>query len=763
MIRPYVLLLFTVLAVFLSAGLASADDAPLPADSILHFQIFGSNPYNYGGGPADVTATSTSGHYTFTSFPAFSDSPAEIFVNTNLAAPSYSVGFDAPADHHLVVGSFTSPSGSGGVYFGEHPPAVSVGSKNWQILEVAYTSNGSLIQLAADFEALGEDGQLLLRGEIRFHSTVLLRGLVTFAADAFQKARSSGSVVVTVARTGNTSAAASVQYRTTPYSAVKNRDYAKTKGTLTWAAGDASSKTFAVPVLPAGDTVGDRVLFASLKGDGVGTIANAAVTIIDDRQRPAALRPVPDGSIDSVYAPLTGDVVPASVGSLAPQADGSVYVGGSFYTVAGRTQPGILKVDAQGVPDFGFQSPLVVGGAQDSGSSSSVRAIAVQPDGKVLVAGEFLLADTGKRALLARLNPDGSLDAGFHAYLNADYSANVYAMALQPDGGVVVAGALDNNRTRAARFHPDGTPDSGFNPPPFQSYSTGRIVRIQPDGCLLVSTEDGEVMRLHADGSVDDSFFTYPFPVGDTNNLVLQPNGKIILANTMASVLIARLNHDGSLDTSFVGFADARAPYSSAPLALQPDGKLLVGARYSPVDGSPVNLLRLNTDGTLDTSFHTAAAVPLTPLVLALDASGGLLVGSAFSYARSETAQPLVTRLMEVDPTLPVVSIASDGSAAVKTSGQPGRLVLTRTGGDLSAPLAVHYSAGGSATAGLDYAALSGRAKFPAGESTVAIEIDPLPDETGRGPHKVKIKVQAAAKYRLGSPSTAKVMVVDAL
>jgi uncharacterized delta-60 repeat protein len=189
-----------------------------------------------------------------------------------------------------------------------------------------------------------------------------------------------------------------------------------------------------------------------------------------------------------------------------------------------------------------------VDAAFDPNANDAVVALALQPDGKLVVGGYFTsLAPNGGGALtrnrIARLNADGSLDTAF------DPNANgvVYALALQPDGKLVVGGSFSAL-----------APNSG-----------------------VALTRKG-IARRNADGSVDTAFD--PNADKAVFALALQPDGKLVLggqftslapnsAGTLTRNHIARLNADGSLDTAF----DPNANDDVGALALQADGKLVLG------------------------------------------------------------------------------------------------------------------------------------------------------------------------------------------
>ena len=626
----------------------------------------------------------------------------------------------------------------------------------WQVLQAVYDTNGHPLQFAANFTSLDASGNVDLQGEVRFHSDLPLRGSVELAADTFQGNASDSGITVDVEHVGDTSEPVSVQYSTSDYSAVKGIDYVKTMGTLTWAAGDASTKTFTVPLLQHAPA-GDRVFFVRLKGGSLDKVTNAGVTIADNTFTAANARPEPDGQVDPGYAVALTNSSQVYLPVIRPQQDGSTLIGGTFGAVKGQAQPGIARLDSRGVPDFTFHSPL------SASAESQVNTIVTQPDGKILVAGRLTLAN-GTTVGICRLNADGSLDTEF-AQLPALAEATVYAIALQTDGRLVVAGtfSLPNG---LARLNADGTVDTSFKPPVVDYLLDYEFVVLQPDGRLIVGDAYNKIMRLKSDGGVDASFhpaFGTGFGFGGSN-VVLQPDGKLILPPQTSQGQLVRFNHDGTLDTTFNVLSSAFAgAYGISSLALQPDGKLLLGlAVYSP---GTAGIVRLNADGAVDTTFNLASmGLPESVGTLALAPDGRLLVSAgSVSTTGNGVVHEILARLGAVTPGVgtPGVTVGASVSTAIRSIPQDGQFTLTRTG-DLSRKLVVSYTVKGDAVAGVDYVAVSGKQKFRAGQDTATIKIVPLAGASGGEQRKLKLRLSPADGYTLGNATMAKVTIIDA-
>ena len=381
--------------------------------------------------------------------------------------------------------------------------------------------------------------------------------------------------------------------------------------------------------------------FTTLGGGGTGTTPRNHIGRLNR-----------DGSLDTSFDPGAND---ASVSTLAVQADGKILAGGSFTTLGGggtgtttRNRIGRLNADGSLETDF------------NPGADGTVSAIAVQPDGKILVGGYFTTLGGGltgsiERYYIGRLNTDGSVDTSFEPGANNIVSA----IAVQPDGRILVGGYFTTlggggagtiTRNYIGRLNADGTVDTSFDPGA-DAYVYG--LAVQPDGKILVggffSTLGGGgtgtvprnyIGRLNSDGSIDPSFD--PGANRDVVTLSVQADGKILVAGeftklggggagTITRNRIGRLNADGSIDQDF----NPGANDAVFALAAQPDGKIVVGGRFTTIGGGGTGTItrnrigRLNADGSCDLTFNPGANGLVS--ALAVQASGRILVAGDFA------------------------------------------------------------------------------------------------------------------------------------
>ncbi len=303
--------------------------------------------------------------------------------------------------------------------------------------------------------------------------------------------------------------------------------------------------------------------------------------------------------------------------------------------------------------------------ANFSQGAASANAMAVQGDGKILLAGGTY--DPSTRVLidfaLARFNPDGTPDTAFgpQGEKTVDLfggSDTATCLAVRADGKFLVGGYSSRSGTGTdfalAQFNLDGTLDTSFGTggKVATDFSGGddraESMALQPDGKIVLGGSattgtgaDFALARYNPDGSLDPSFggngkVTFDFFGGNDNAyaILLQRDGKILIGGGCSqvqgpySLALARVNPNGALDASFgQGGKDALlsdyVSHSFHTLALQPDGKILAGGGY-PYE-SAFDLARYNPDGTLDASFHNGGYVSFVDT-----GSSGGFIGSEY-------------------------------------------------------------------------------------------------------------------------------------
>ena len=338
-----------------------------------------------------------------------------------------------------------------------------------------------------------------------------------------------------------------------------------------------------------------------------------------------------NGVLDTNYS-----VLGTRLGSVQKVVEGplrKVYIAGQFRYVNGVVRNGLARLNIDGSVDTAFVPYFAANPAL-----LNLTALAVQPDGKVLVGGAA--------TQIVRLNTDGSLDTSFGT------GTNVSQIAVLSSGQILAAGLnVGGNGINIARFSSTGVLDTSFA----AVQPNGRVFSfaIQSDGKIVIggaftqigATLRGRVARLDANGNLDSGFN----PPGGANNTVLsvdvQPDGKVIAGGGFTAVNgtagytnLARFGADGSLDTAF----NPTTNTDVLVVRLQSDGKIYIGGSFVVVDGvAKRGLARLNTNGTLDSSFIAEPYVAGGAIFvrdISIQTNGKVLIGGDFPKVNNKSA-----------------------------------------------------------------------------------------------------------------------------
>jgi hypothetical protein len=237
-----------------------------------------------------------------------------------------------------------------------------------------------------------------------------------------------------------------------------------------------------------------------------------------------------DGSPDTAFnANVATSLGPINkwVATVAVQSDGKVLVGGSFKAPSDY----LARFDSNGNPDTSFNAARSI---QVTILDQWVTSIAVQTDGKIVIAGDF----TAPRAYLARLESTGAPDTAFNANVGSTLDGGAYAVALQPDGKVVLSGYFTSPSNSLARFSSTGLPDSAFNSNVGSTLQASvRDIALQANGQIVaVGDSPNRLTRFDSDGSADTTFNS---SAGSSNlngkvyAVTVQSDGEIVVGGTM--------------------------------------------------------------------------------------------------------------------------------------------------------------------------------------------------------------------------------------
>ncbi len=342
---------------------------------------------------------------------------------------------------------------------------------------------------------------------------------------------------------------------------------------------------------------------------------------------------------------ITGSGFNTGITTIVLQQDGRILVGGTFLSYNGTTGISrMARLNSDGTLDNTFSTDVFSGT-----SFPEVSAIAVQSDGKIIAGGDFTEYNSIAQSGIVRLNSDGSYDPSFS--IGSGFDGEVKELLIQNDGKIIAAGNFDNyNDTIAGniiRLHPNGVID--------QSFVTGTgfnsdidVIALQPDEKIIVgggfSGYNGtpgmaKLTRLNTDGTRDNTFDVGTGAAGSTrvNTVKILSDGKIAIGGSFLSfngqgpMRINRLNADGSLDNTFLA---ASGGFDNSVWAIEelPNGKLLVGGLFEGHNGIDAErLVILNEDGSRNFMFpqNFGMSHAVNSIVMQPDAKA--IVGGAFT------------------------------------------------------------------------------------------------------------------------------------
>lgn len=355
------------------------------------------------------------------------------------------------------------------------------------------------------------------------------------------------------------------------------------------------------------------------------------------------------GTLDATFG--TGGTSLISFGAnevataVAVAPNGKIVVIGST-DAAGNSDIAVIRYNANGTLDTTFSSDggttTDIGTPAGAPSADFATAVAVQADGKILVSG-YTNANGSNDFVTLRYNVDGSIDSFFgsagRVITDFSFDDRASCIAIQSDGKILAAGSIDGGSANfaVARYNTNGTLDTSFSGDGKLDVTYGnadfcQAIALQGDGKIVMAgytnspgSNDFAVIRVTAAGVLDTTFdgdgqLTTSFGSDDrANAVVIQPDGAIVVAGSFdggaSDFAIARYSGiNGALDTTFSG--DGKQNISFAPvgfgnaefcqaLALQSDGKLLLGGFTNQSGNNDFGLVRLTSNGSLDAGFAT--------------------------------------------------------------------------------------------------------------------------------------------------------------
>ncbi len=396
-----------------------------------------------------------------------------------------------------------------------------------------------------------------------------------------------------------------------------------TDGKQTTLVGDASSTSYSIALQDDGKTV--LVGYANIAG-----INRFAVTRYNI-----------NGSLDNSFngsgiqiANLGSDMQIGN--SVAIQKNGKIVIAG--YTLNGNNNDfAVARFNTDGSPDNTFDTDGLLTTDIQNTSDDYAGSVAMQNDDKIIVAGYSSINNNTSFALV-RYNTDGSLDNTFDldGKLVGNYNqgnTSVNAIVVEPNGKIVTAGTTWNGSNfdfAIVRYNADGSLDNTFSDDgkqvtDFGLNEEGNSLVVQLDGKIIVggsSNSKFAIARYNTDGSLDATFsddgkLLIAMGFSDlAKSVALQADGKIILAGhsyidanyDSAYFALVRINSNGTLDNTFSSDGKVFTDFESSPsfanaVTIQTDGKIVAAGRSYINGHNNLSVARYNTDGSLDNTF----------------------------------------------------------------------------------------------------------------------------------------------------------------
>jgi len=410
-----------------------------------------------------------------------------------------------------------------------------------------------------------------------------------------------------------------------------------------------------------------------------------------------------DGTRDTSF--VTGNGLNSQAYSIGVRSDGKYIILGGFTQYSGSSGRNyIVGINANGTRDTSFNTGTGFGSVAIGNKVGKVLPL---PDNKAYITIPLVTTYSGSTSgNIFRVNSNGTLDNTFNSVapntfnrtgfgFGVTVTANPGANSLILSGSDIIAvGQFQTYKSpviqRGVMVDPTGAISSSFNIGPAGFNSTVQAWATQSDGKILAaggftaysgSANANRIIRLNPNGTRDTSFVAGFGFNNVVNDIRIQPDGKYIAVGTFtsysgsASSGIARLNPNGTRDTSFnvgTGFSSA---VSQTHCKIQPDGKIIVVGGFTSYSGSAANrIIRLNADGTRDTSFNIGTGLASNGIALALQSDGKIICAN-LSTTYSGSISRFITRI-NTDGTHDTTFNANTNASITLTSTTANSLVI---------------------------------------------------------------------------------------
>lgn len=453
------------------------------------------------------------------------------------------------------------------------------------------------------------------------------------------------------------------------------------------------------------------------------------------------------------------------VNSMAVQPDGQILITGSFTTVNGQTRNGYGRLNADGslesTASFNPGSGAANSPVNTYPYGIEVLSTAVQNDGQILLGGYFPAIDGQPRNRIARLNANGSVESSASFTIGSGiagtppWDGNLYAFAFQADGKILIGGDFTSvngqPRRSIARLQSDGIVESletfKIGDGVGGSNSSVTCLAVQPDGKILIGggftqvagVERNYIARLNADGTVDDAFYIGTGADSTVWCILVQPDFDVIIGGDFRRFdgqprnNLARLRPNGVLESAATFNVGSGPSGFVRSVALQADGRILIGGGFSQVNGQPRSgVARLEPNGEVESSntFSIGSGAGGNNYVngVALQSDGRILVCGEFTGMNGQPRNK-IARLLN-DPAVQSLSATSNS-----------RLQWLRSG---SAPEVSHVWFERSSDVGHSWSLIGSGARIPGGWESIGVNLS--------GTETVRARGRTSGGFANGSP-----------
>jgi uncharacterized delta-60 repeat protein len=597
--------------------------------------------------------------------------------------------------------------------------------------------------------------------------------IIGFGAAFLVVSEDAGKAVLPVVRQGGLDRDQIVTFTTRDGSARNGADYESVSGTLRFPPGERS-QSILVPVKRDGLAETEEFFDIELTSASDGaTFGLRKMLRVNLRDAPAGVAGAPDTNF---VVQVDGPVLNALALS-----NGKFVLVGAFTNVHAQFCPNLTRLHSDGSRDSAFVRASPIDG--------EIRALAVQPDGRLLAGGDFLSIEGQWRPALARFNDDGSVDpmfSPFHSWTNQfGEAAIIVDLVTLPDGSILCGGRFPVRDTPGSRGLVKLSRDGEVDMPFFERIPLGtQVVAIRPlsDGRMVVAGAGfvNPVFRLQANGMIDLSFIQpadKSFVTFERRTVILPASDGRVWVTGEASSLMAmrdlppawRLAGDGAVDRGFV--VATNTPLGKLEwieqFSVSADGKMLVVGAVSGGAGEPTKLMRLHLDGSYDPSFQQGSGFIANPQgyssvqkLIELPNGGWVVTGDFAGY--NGFAQKHVVKILPENLNQPLEFNWNFTAMAAAENNPFVSLEVVRSGDASTAAAVTVRTVDGTALGGQDFEPLDLRLDFAPSEWSRSVHLRLLNDSLVEGQENLQlILTNPENGFRLGSKASLDVQITS--